>query len=334
MMKAFVIKGYGKQVALKAVELPAPTLGEQDVLVRIHAAGVNPLDAKLRDGEFKLLLPYPMPLILGHDLAGVVTQVGAKAQRFKVGDEVYGRAEDGRIGTFAEFIAVNEHALAFKPHSLSMEEAASLPLVGLTAWQALVEKAQLKKGQKVLIHAGSGGVGSVAIQLAKHLGASVATTTSTANVTLVKSLGADIVIDYKKDAFEKTLRGYDLVLNSLGGDTLEKSLAVLKPGGLLISISGPPDLAFAKGAKLSGFFQLVMRLLSFGIRRKAKRHGVNYAFLFMRASGEQLGQLGALVEAGALRPLLDQVFPFAATPQALALVETGRVKGKVVIKVQ
>ncbi|MET1077072.1 MAG: NADP-dependent oxidoreductase [Pseudomonas sp.] len=333
-MKAFAIQGYGKQVTLQAVEIAEPTLGEHEVMVRIQAAGVNPLDAKIRDGEFKLLLPYPMPLILGHDLAGVVTRVGAQARRFKVGDQVYGRADDGRIGTFAEFIAVKEDSLALKPATLGMPEAASIPLVGLTAWQALVEKAQLKKGQKVLIHAGAGGVGTFAIQLAKHLGATVATTTSAANIGLMKSLGADIVIDYQKDAFEKTLRDYDLVLNSLGGDTLKKSLAVLKPGGLLISISGPPDLEFAKRAKLSGFFQLVMRLLSLGIRRKAKPHGVNYSFLFMRASGDQLRQIAALIEAGVIRPVLDKVFPFQATPQALAYVETGRAKGKVVIEVQ
>lgn len=333
MMKAFVIKRYGKKVALQAADMPEPQLGEHDVLVRIHAASVNPVDAKIRDGEFKLIVPYPMPLIMGNDLAGVVVRVGAKVRSFKQGDEVYARPDVDRTGTFAEFIAIKESSLAIKPAKLSMEEAASIPLVGLTAWQALVEMANLKKGQKVLIHAGSGGVGTFAIQLAKHLGATVATTTSTANVGLVKSLGADIVIDYKKDDFEKTLRGYDVVLNSLGGDTLEKSLSVLKPGGRLISISGPPDVEFAKSAGLSGFLKLVMRLLSFSIRRKAKRHQVSYSFLFMRASGDQLRKIAALIESGVIRPVVDKVFPFESSNEALAYVETGRAKGKVVIKV-
>lgn len=334
MMKAFVIKGYGKKVALEAAEMPEPKLGEHDVLVKIHAASVNPLDAKIRDGEFKLILPYRMPLILGHDLAGVVVRVGAQVRRFKQGDEVYARPDDFRIGAFAEFIAIKEDSLAIKPKKLTMEEAASIPLVGLTAWQALVERADLKKGQKVLIHAGSGGVGSFAIQLAKHLGATVATTTSTANVEWVKKLGADIVIDYKKDDFEKTLRGYDVVLNSLGGDTLEKSLSVLKPGGKLISISGPPDVEYANNAGLSGFLKLVMGLLSFSIKRKAKRQQVSYSFLFMRASGEQLHRIAALIDYGVIQPVVDKVFPFESTNEALTYVDTGRAKGKVVIKVQ
>ena len=255
-------------------------------------------------------------------------------RRFKPGDEVYARPDKNRIGTFAEFIAVREDDLAIKPKSLTMEEAASIPLVGLTAWQALIEKAKLKKGQKVLIHAGSGGVGTFAIQLAKHVGATVATTTSTANIDLVRRLGADIVIDYKKDSFEEILRDCDVVLNSLGGETLKNSLRVLKPGGNLISISGPPDPEFARHLGLSRMLELVMRLLSFRIRRQAKRHQVNYSFLFMRASGDQLRQIGSLIEAGAIRPVLDRVFPFESTKEAMAYVEKGRAKGKVVVKVR
>ncbi|MBL0841527.1 NADP-dependent oxidoreductase [Pseudomonas mediterranea] len=333
-MKAFIIDRYGKNVALQGANLPEPELGQDDVLVQIHAAGVNPLDLKIRGGEFKMILPYRMPLILGNDFAGVVVRVGSRVQGFKPGDEVYARPDDNRIGTFAEFIAIKESSLALKPKALSMEDAASIPLVALTAWQALVEKARLKKGQKVLIHAGSGGVGTVAIQLAKYLGAYVATTTSTANVEWVKRLGADAVIDYKKDDFEQVLQGYDLVLNSLGTDTLEKSLQVLKPGGRLISISGPPDVDFAKSAGLSGFLQLVMRLLSYGIRKKAKRRGVIYSFLYMRASGDQLRQITALIDAGVIRPVVDRVFPFESTQEALDYVQTGRAKGKVIVKVK
>ena len=333
-MKAFIVDRYKKKGALRFGEMPEPEPGDNDVLVEIHAAGVNMLDSKIRDGEFKLILPYRLPLILGNDVAGVVVRVGRKVRRLKPGDEVYARPHQDRIGAFAELIAMNEADVALKPKNLTMEEAASIPLVGLTAWQVLVERARLKKGQKVLIHAGSGGVGTFAIQLAKHLGATVATTTSSVNVDLVKSLGADVVIDYKKQDFEKVLSGYDVVLNSLGTDTLEKSLSVLKPGGQLISISGPPDVAFAKENRSNWFLQQVMRLLSFGISRKAKRSGVSYSFLFMRANGEQLGLITSLIESGIIRPVMDRVFPFEATNDALAYIETGRSKGKVVVKVR
>ena len=334
MMKAFIVDRYGSKDGVRAGEMPDPELREDDVLVQIHAAGVNLLDAKIRDGEFKLFLPYRFPLILGNEVAGVVVRVGSRVHRFKPGDEVYARPDDDRIGAFAECIAIQEDAVAKKPKNLTMEEAASIPLVGLTAWQALVERANLKKGQKVLIHAGSGGVGTVAIQLAKHLGAIVATTTSTANLEWVKRLGADLVIDYRKDDFEHILHDYDVVLNSLGAETLEKSLRVLKPGGKLISISGPPDPEFAKDRGLSWIVRLAMRLLSSRIRNKAKRHHVSYSFLFMRASGEQLREIGSLIDAGIIRPVVDRVFPFAETKEALAYVETGRAKGKVVVKVR
>ncbi|QEL21993.1 NADP-dependent oxidoreductase [Bosea sp. F3-2] len=333
-MKAFIVDRYRKKGPVRFGEMPEPALGQDDVLVEIHAAGLNLLDSKIRDGEFKLILPYRPPFIPGHDVAGIVVRVGAGVQRFKPGDEIYARPRDGRIGAFAERIAINEADMALKPKNLSMAEAASIPLVGLTAWQALVEQAGLRKGQKILIHAGSGGVGTFAIQLAKHLGATVATTTSTANVELVRSLGADVVIDYKNQDFEKVLSGYDVVLNSLDGDTLRKSLEVLKPGGKLISISGPPDLAFAREQGLNWLLRQLTRLLSFGIRRKARRHCVGYSFLFMRANGEQLGEITSLIEAGAIHPVIDRAFPFEATAEALAFIETGRAKGKVVVKLR
>ena len=331
-MKAFVVDRYGRGAGIR--EMPAPELRDDDVMVEIHAAGVNFLDSKIRNGEFKLILPYRLPLILGNDVAGVVVRVGSKVRRFKPGDEVYARPNQDRIGTFAEFIAINEDDVAMKPNNLTMEEAASIPLVGLTAWQVLVDRANLKKGEKVLIHAGSGGVGTFAIQLAKHFGATVATTASAANVDLVKSLGADVVIDYRQEDFEKVLSGYDAVLNSLGKDALEKSLKVLKPGGKLFSISGPPDVAFAKEEGLNWFLQQVMRFLSFGIRKKAKTCGKSYSFVFMRANGEQLSKITSLIENGIIRPVVDRVFPFEATQEALAYIETGRAKGKVVVKVR
>ena len=333
-MKAFIVDRYGKKESLRAGEVPEPALREGEVMVQVHASGVNLLDSKIRGGEFKLILPYRVPFVLGHDVAGVVTRVGSRVRQFKVGDEVYSRPDDFRIGTFAEFVAVKEDSLAFKPNNITMEEAASIPLVGLTAWQALVEKANLKKGQKVFIQAGSGGVGTFAIQLAKHLGATVATTTSTSNIELVKRLGADIVIDYKKDDFEQMLSGYDVVLNSQDAKTLEKSLRVLKPGGHLISISGPPDPDFAKEKGLSWFLKFVMTLLSFSVRKQAKRLNVNYSFLFMRANGKQLNEITSLIDAGVLRPVIDKVYSFDATNEALAYVESGRAKGKVVVKVK
>jgi len=333
-MKAFVVDQYKKNGRLRLAEMPEPEAMEGDVLIRIHATSVNLLDSKIRDGEFKLILPFRMPFILGHDVAGTVIRVGSKVRKFKPGDEVYARPRDGRVGTFAEFIAINEADVALKPANLSMEQAASIPLVGLTGWQALVEVAKLKAGQKVFIQAGSGGVGTFAIQLAKHLGATVATTTSARNAELVKSLGADVVIDYTTEDFETILSGYDLVLNSQDSKTLEKSLRVLKPGGLLISISGPPDPTFAKEFGLNLFLKLVLRLLSRGVRKRAQSLGVHYSFLFMRAQGQQLSEIRSLIESGIIRPVVDQVLPFEKTADALAYVETGRAKGKVVIAVK
>lgn len=332
-MKACILDQY-KQGALRLGELSKPSVKHNDVLIEIHAAGLNQLDSKIRDGEFKAILPYKLPIVLGHDVAGVVVEIGRSVRDFKPGDAVYSRVPDGRIGTLAEFIAVNAADVALKPANLSMEEAASIPLVGLTAWQVLIERANLRKGQKVLIHAGSGGVGTFAIQLAKHLGATVATTVSGKSVELVKSLGADVVIDYRTDAFEKTLSGYDVVLNSLGSDTLDKSVDVLKPGGKLISISGPPDVAFAKHQGLNWGLQQVLRLLSRNIRKQAKARQVDYSFLFMRADGAQLRQITALIEAGTIRPVMDRVFPFDAVNEALTYLDAGRAKGKVVVQVK
>ncbi|HDS1744495.1 MULTISPECIES: NADP-dependent oxidoreductase [Pseudomonas] len=333
-MKAFLIDRYGKDVVGDITEVPEPQVDDFDVLVEVHAASVNVLDIKIRKGEFKLILPFKMPLILGNDVAGTVKRVGGKVSRFRVGDEVYARVDQARMGGFAEFVAVSESAVSLKPANLNMEEAASLPLVALTAWQALAEMAKVQPGQKVLIQAGSGGVGSIAIQVAKHLGAFVATTTSTGNVSWVKALGADVVIDYKTQRFESQLSDYDVVLSGLGGDVLEKSLHVLKPGGQLISISGPPTPEFAEQLRLSWLFRQVVRLISRGIRKKSEHKGVNYKFLFMRASGAQLAELARLVETGVIKPVVDRAFALGSTADALAYVAEGRAKGKVVVKVK
>ncbi|GHB37854.1 NADPH:quinone reductase-like Zn-dependent oxidoreductase [Streptomyces umbrinus] len=332
-MRAFTVERYGSKDGVRVGDVPEPDVGADDVLVRIVAASVNPLDRMIRDGEMKTILPYKVPFVLGNDLAGVVVEVGAAVTRFAVGDEVFARPDKNRIGTFAERIAVHQDDVAVKPTTLTMEEAASLPLVALTSWQALVERAHVQPGQKVLVHAGSGGLGTIAVQLAKQLGAYVATTTSTANVDLVKRLGADVVVDYRKQAFETVLRDYDVVLDSLGGETLKKSLDVLRPGGKVISVAGPPDAAFGRELGANPVVRLVMSALSLRTRRAARRRGVTYSFLFMRASGDQLRELTPLIEAGRIRPVVDTVFPFESAREALEYVEAGRAKaGKVVVR--
>ena len=328
-MRAFVVEKYGKD-GLRSAAVPEPTVGPRDVLIRVGAASINPLDKMVRNGEFKLLLKYKLPFVLGHDLAGLVTRVGAEVRDYKVGDEVYARPRDLRIGAFAEYIAIDQADIALKPRSLTMEQAGAVPLVALAAWQALVEVAQLKPGQKVLVHAGAGGLGSTVIQLAKHLGAFVATTAHGNDAENVRGLGADRVVDYTKANFAEMLSGYDVVLDSIGGDNLARSLTVLKPGGLAISVVGPPDAAFATQVGRP-FLKPVMALLSLKVRAQARKLGVRYSFFFMRADGVQLKTLAALYDAGALRPMLDRTFPFDETVDAMAYVEHGRARGKIVV---
>jgi NADPH:quinone reductase-like Zn-dependent oxidoreductase len=301
----------------------------------VSAVSINPLDKMVRNGEFKQLLKYKPPFVLGHDVAGVVTGVGAYVRDFNVGDEVHARPRDLRIGTFAEFIAIDQDDVAPKPRSLTLHDAAAVPLVALAAWQILIDRAQVKPGQKVIIHAGAGGLGSTVIQLAKHLGATVATTTGTATVELVRSLGADVVLDYTKEDFSKVLSDYDLVLDSLGGKNLENSLTVLKPGGLAIGVAGPPDTGFAKQVGAPSFMGVVMNALSRKVRKQAKALGMRYQFFFMQASGSQLRELGALYDSGQLRPVIDRTFEFDQMLEAMAYVEQSRTKaGKVVVSVQ
>lgn len=327
-MKAVVLSSYTSRLAVD--EVPEPTVGPRDVLIDVHAAGLNQLDEKLRAGEFKQIVPLELPAILGLDVAGTVVAVGSEVQAFAPGDRVYGRVQDGRIGTFAQRIAADEDDLAPIPPALPMNEAASLPLVALTAWQALVVRARVRPGQNVLIHAGAGGVGSIAIQLAKHLGATVATTASAANAEFVRSLGADVVIDYRADDFEQQLNGYDVVLDSVGGDNLMKSLRILRPGGVAIGIAGPPDPAFARRLGLNPVLRAGIAALSRTVRRAARRLGVEYSFLWMSASGEQLREISALVESGAIRPIIDRVIPFEEIPEAVARLRTGGGRGKTV----
>jgi NADPH:quinone reductase-like Zn-dependent oxidoreductase len=328
-MKAFVVEKYGKR-GLRAAQVPEPSVGPRDVLVRVSAASINPLDKMVRNGEYKLLLKYKTPFVLGHDVAGVVTGVGAEVRDYKVGDEVFSRPRDLRIGTFAEYIAIDHADIALKPNSLTMEESAAVPLVALAAWQALLDLAQVKPGQKVLVHAGAGGLGSTVVQLAKHLGAYVATTARGNEEEKVRGLGANQVIDYTKANFAELLSSYDVVLDSLGGDNLKRSLTVLRPGGLAISVVGPPDAAFA-GQIGKPLLKPVMALMSRKVRAQARKLGVRYAFFFTRADGAQLKTLAAQYDAGTLRPVLDRTFLFDETLDAMAYLEEGRAKGKIVI---
>ncbi|HFR4155516.1 NADP-dependent oxidoreductase [Bacillus cereus] len=332
-MKAMIIDRYGK-VPMRMAEVPTPEINEYEVLAEIHAASINPIDFKIRDGKVKMLLKYEMPLILGNDFAGVITKVGSKVTRFKVGDEIYARPRKNKIGTFAEYIAIHEDDIALKPKNLSFEEAASIPLVGLTSYQALHDIMQLQKGQKILIHAGSGGVGTFAIQLAKIMGAIVTTTASEAGANLVTSLGADEIINYKTEKFEDILKNYDAVFDTIGGATLEKSFNIIKRGGNIVSISGMPNARFGKEFG-SGFFKtLLFSLASKKLTALEKKHNAQYSFLFMKPSGDQLRTIANYIEAGEIKPVIDRVFPFEDAQKAMEYSEAGRAKGKIIVKIK
>ncbi|NAP00619.1 zinc-binding dehydrogenase, partial [Halomonas sp. MG34] len=315
-MRAMIIAKYG-EVPLRMADVPTPEVGEFEVLAKIHAASINPIDFKIRDGKVKLLVKYKMPLILGNDFSGVVAKVGAKVTRFKVGDEIYARPRKSKIGTFADYIAIHEDDIALKPKNLSFEEAASIPLVGLTSYQALVDILQLQKEQKILIQAGAGGVGTFAIQLAKLMGATVATTASEAGEHLVNSLGADEMINYKTEKFEETLRNYDAVFDTLGGEVLEKSFEVIKSGGKIVSVSGLPNAHFGK-ENGSGFIKtLLFSVASHKLSALEKKHHAQYRFLFMKPSGEQLRIIANYMEAGKIKPIIDRVYPFEDAQKAM-----------------
>ena len=332
-MKAMIIDRYGK-VPMRMAEVPTPEINEYEVLAEIHAASINPIDFKIRDGKVKMLLKYEMPLILGNDFAGVIIKVGSKVTRFKVGDEIYARPRKNKIGTFAEYIAIHEDDIALKPKNLSFEEAASIPLVGLTSYQALHDIMQLQKNQKILIHAGSGGVGTFAIQLAKIMGATVTTTASEAGANLVKSLGADQIINYKTEKFEEILKDYDAVFDTIGGTTLEKSFDIIKSGGSIVSVSGMPNARFGKEFG-SGFFKtFLFSLASKKLTALEKKHNAQYSFLFMKPSGDQLRTIANYIEAGKIKPVIDRVFPFEDAQKAMEYSEAGRAKGKIIVKMK
>lgn len=308
-MKAVRIHSYGDAGVLAYEDAPVPSIGPHDILVRVVAASVNPVDWKIREGYLKEMIPYSFPLTLGWDVSGVVEAVGAAASRFKVGDAVFSRPDIKRNGTYAEFVAIHEDEVAHKPKTISHAEAATLPLAGITAWEVLVTAAKLTGGQRVLIHAGSGGVGSLAIQLAKSRGAYVIATTSDRNVALVKSLGADEAIDYRAQPFEQAVKGVDVVFDTVGGKVQEASWSVLKPGGILVSIVGRPS------------------------EERAKACGARSAFVFIQPNAKILAQLAELVDAGTMRPIVGAEFALKDTAKAHALSQSGRTVGKIVLYV-
>jgi NADPH:quinone reductase-like Zn-dependent oxidoreductase len=334
IMQALTFKRYGKSPEIGFSEVPRPTLKPDELLVEVHAAGLNPIDNMIPTGMFKPILKFQLPATIGSDLAGVVVEVGSRVTRFKKGDAVFASLFDLGLGSLAEFAVVPERVAAPKPDNLDFAQAASIPMVGLTSWQALKERAKIQKGQKVFIPAGAGGIGSFAIQLAKHFGAKVGTTTSTGNVEWVSSLGADEVIDYKKHAFDKLLRGYDMVLGTLRGDEVEKSINILKPGGKIVSLVGPLDAAFASARRLNFVLKFVFSLMSRKIMRLAAKRDASYSFLFVRPDGGQLSDIGELLKSERLRPVIDKVFPFAEAKDALEYLAQGRAKGKVVVQIK
>ncbi len=332
-MKAFTFKRYGKSPELGFDDVDFPSPGDDEILVKVYAVGLNPIDNMIPTGMFKRVLHFSLPATLGSDVSGVVVATGRRVTRFKAGDEVFASIFDRGTGSLAEFVRVPENLAALKPATLDFVQAASVPMVSLTSWQALTERAKLRAGQKVFIPAGSGGIGSFAIQLAKHLGATVGTTTSTANIDWVNRLGADEVVDYKKQEFEKVLSGYDIVLGTIRGDAIEKSTQILKPGGKIVSLIGPLDTAFARERHLNVFLRFVLGLMSRKIMQLSKKRGLTYSFLFVRPDGSQLSQIAELMDAQRIKPVIDNVFPFAETGDAFAYLARGHAKGKVVVKI-
>ncbi|MEI7347431.1 NADP-dependent oxidoreductase [Dickeya chrysanthemi] len=331
-MKALMFKEYGKADSITFYEIPVPEIQPNDILVKVHAVGLNPIDYMIPKGTFKPVLKFALPATVGSDLAGVVESVGSRVTRFKPGDAVFASIFDMGIGALADFAVVPERAAAHKPVNLDFVQAAAIPMVGLTSWQALKERAHLKPGQKVFIPAGSGGIGSFAIQLAKQLGATVGTTTSTGNLEMVRRLGADEIIDYKKQEFEDILQGYDVVLGTVRGDHIQKSLNILKPHGRVVSLIGPLDAAFAHARDMNFLMKFIFKLMSWKIIRLAKKRDIQYSFLFVHTDGMQLEEISEFLEAGNIHPVIDKVFSFEDAKQALAYLETGRAKGKVVVK--
>lgn len=309
-MKAVRIHTYGDPEVLIYEEAPLPTIADDDVLIRVHAAAVNPVDWKIRAGHLQDFIPYSLPLILGWDVSGVVEAVGANVTTFKPGDQVYSRPNLERDGAYAEYIAVNASEVAFKPKTLSHNQAAAVPLAGITAWHALFEAAQLSVGQRVLIHAAAGGVGSYAVQFAHWKGAYVIGTASARNREFLLELGADEVIDYQSTRFEEVIDSVDVVFDTIGGDVQDRSWQIIKPGGILVSVISPPSEA------------------------QASAHQCRSAFVFIQPRADWLAEIGQLIDAGQVKPIIETVLPLSRAAEAHKLSQSGRTRGKIVFQVR
>lgn len=308
-MKAIQIHQFGGTEELKYEEAPMPTINPDDVLVKIYATSINPVDWKVRQGAMKGRMEFKFPLILGWDFSGVITEVGSEVKDFKAGQEVYGKPDITRNGTYAEYVAVKASEIAIKPASVSHTEAASIPLAGLTAWQGIFDHGKTSSGQKILIHGTSGGVGTIALQLAKWKGAYVIATSSEKNIAFLKELGADEVIDYQQQQFEKELKDLDFVFDTIGGETQKKSIEVLKPGGILISTVMVEDEQPFKDKNIH-----IMRFMA-------------------QSNPEQLKQMADLVDSGKLKPIIAEVFPLEEIAKAQELSSKGHTRGKIAIQV-
>ncbi|HET7887194.1 MAG TPA: NADP-dependent oxidoreductase [Bradyrhizobium sp.] len=332
-MRALVLAGYGGPDRTALAEVPQPVPGAGELLVRVHAAGLNPVDYKTRSGALKVVQRYPLPITMGNEFSGVVESAGPGVSRFAKGERVFARVGKAMMGAFAEYALVHEDDAAQIPASLDFLSAAAVPLAGLTALQALRDELGLRAGQRIFIPGGAGGVGTFAIQIAKHLGAYVATTASPRGDALVRRLGADLVIDYTRERFEDKLADYDCAFDLIGGDTLARLWPVLKPGGQVVSIAGMPDPSTAK-KNFAGSYRLAVLfwIASLTTRLRAARRGAKYRYMFMHASGADLGYLASLIDAGKLNVIIDRVFPFAEAKDAIAHLENGHAKGKVVLQ--
>lgn len=333
-MQAFVLTRYGGPEAaqLRAVPRPRPARGE--VLVRVHAAGLNPVDYKTREGMLKVVQRYPLPTVMGNEIAGVVEELGDDVTSFKPGDRVFARMPKGAMGGLAEYAVVPAQFLAKMPASIDFTTAAGVPLAGLTALQALRDELHVGPGSRILIPGGAGGVGTFAIQLAKWLGAEVTTTASPRGRALVERLGADVVIDYTTESFEEQVRGMDGVFDLLGGETLLKSFSVVKRGGKVVSIAGMPEPETARKDLGRGvFLRTLFWLASYRIRAVARKYGVSYRYLFMHPDGVELAELAGLIGSKSITPVIDRVFPLKDVAEAFAYLESGRAKGKVVVEI-
>jgi NADPH:quinone reductase-like Zn-dependent oxidoreductase len=320
--------------SLEEQDIPKPLVEANQILIRTYSSSFNPIDHMIVKGDYKAMGKVSFPAGIGRDVSGIVEEVGKNVRKFKIGDKVYSRINESFVGTMAEYVLSNVKDTALMPSNLSFDESASIPLVGLTTYQALVDIAKLSKGENVLIHAGSGGIGTFAIQLAKHLGANVTTTTSTKNISFVKELGADKVIDYTSQNYLDEGAAFDVVYDTLGGNHTMDSFKVLKDGGRVVSIKGTVDSITAKQLGLNKLIQMIIAFQARKVFKAASKMNASYRFLYMSPNGEQLKKIAKLYESGAIKPIIDKTYKFSESIQALEYLSKGHAKGKVVVKIR